>query len=134
MKCLAYGILVSGFKDYFQMSYTLARDCQEEFDKAICKLYTHEYLRKPSPEDLAAIEQLHFSRHHTRGMYGSLDCMHAFWKQCPKAWQQSYKGKENKTSVVLEAVCDYNLWFWHSFFGSGGFFNDLNVLDVSNLL
>jgi hypothetical protein len=134
LKCLAYGISPSGFKDYFQMSYQMANDCQKEFDKAICELYTHEYLRKPSPEDLAAIEQLHFCRHNTRGMYGSLDCMHVFWKQCPKAWQQSYKGKENKPSIVLEAVCDYNLWFWHSFFGSGGSFNDLNVLDVSNLL
>ena len=34
----------------------------------------------------------------------------------------------------MEAVCDNNLWFWHCFFGSGGAFNDLNILDSSNLL
>ena len=60
--------------------------------------------------------------------------MHLMWKNCPTAWQGSYNGKEKKPSIVLESVCDFNLWVWHCFFGSGGSFNDLSVLDASNLL
>jgi hypothetical protein len=42
--------------------------------------------------------------------------------------------EEKKATIVLEAVCDYNLWFWNVFYGAGGTFNNLNVLALSNLL
>jgi hypothetical protein len=134
LKTLAYGTSSSAFEDYFQLSNTMAGTCSEEFDLAICNLYTREYLRQPTSIDLQRIEKLHNHQHGVPGMLGSLDCMHLIWKNCPKAWQGSFVGKEQKPSIVLEAVADYNLWFWHSFFGSGGSFNDLNILDVSNLL
>jgi hypothetical protein len=31
-------------------------------------------------------------------------------------------------NVVLEAVADYDLCIWHSFFGMAGSHNDINVL------
>jgi hypothetical protein len=133
LKCLAYGISTTGFEDYFQMSYTLSNACRDEFDKAMVKLYTEEYIRRPTPEDLKAIDKLHYHRHGVRGMYGSLDCMHTTWKNCPKAWQGSFVGKEKRATVVLEALCDNNLWFWNIFYGSGGSLNDLNILGLSNL-
>ena len=133
LKTLAYGVPPHTFTDYFQMSKTQAGNCCEEFDKAINSIYIQEYLRKPTVNDLKAIEKLHFEQHGVRGLYGSLDCMHSWWKNCPKAWQQTFKGKEWKPTIILEAVCDYNLWFWNIFYGSGGSFNDLNVLALSNL-
>jgi Plant transposon protein len=27
-------------------------------------------------------------------LIGSLDCTHTFWRNCPKAWARSFKGKE----------------------------------------
>jgi hypothetical protein len=38
------------------------------------------------------------------GFVGSLDCTHTYWKNCPKAWQSSYVGKEKQPSIVLEAT------------------------------
>ena len=35
--------------------------------------------------------------------------------------------------LVLEAVVDNNLWFWHAAFGFVGSCNDINILDVSPL-
>ena len=67
-------------------------------------------------------------------MIGSLDCSRTHWKNCPKAWQGSYKGKEKKPTIIMEAVADYNLWFWHCSYGHAGTFNDISVLDMSPLM
>ena len=72
----------------------------------------------------------------SNGMMGSLDCMHTQWKNCPKAWQALYKsGKESGgPTVVLEAMSDYDFWFWHASFGYAGSLNDLNILNLSPFL
>lgn len=36
--------------------------------------------------------------------------------------------------MVLEALADYHLWFWHASFGYAGLLNDLNILNLSPLL
>jgi hypothetical protein len=50
-------------------------------------------LRLPTATDLKNIVKLHKAAHIVEGMIGFLDCTHTFWKNCPKAWQGSYKGK-----------------------------------------
>ena len=65
-------------------------------------------------------------------MIGSLDCMHTYWKNCPVGWQQSYQGKDKGTStIVLEAIADHYLWFWHASYGYAGTLNDKNILNLS---
>jgi Plant transposon protein len=44
------------------------------------------------------------------------------------------KGKEQKSTIVLEAIADYQLWFWHAAFGFAGSLNDLNILNLSPFL
>jgi hypothetical protein len=65
------------------------------------------------------------------GMLGSINCMHWPWKNCMLAWQGLYKGHHGYYSVVLEAMSDYDLWIWHSFFGMAGSHNDINMLKRS---
>ena len=67
-------------------------------------------------------------------MFESLDCMHTYWKNCPKGWQGQYKGKEEMASIVLEGITDYNSWFWHVSYGYAGSLNDLNILNLSPFL
>ena len=67
-------------------------------------------------------------------MFGSLDCTHTYWKNCPKAWNGSYVGKEDKPSIVLEGICDYNMYFWHVSYGYAGTLNDLSILNLSPFL
>ena len=66
-------------------------------------------------------------------MLGSLDCMHVHWKSCPITYHRAYQGKEKFSTLVLEAIADHNLWFWHAAFGFTGSCNDINILDVSPL-
>jgi hypothetical protein len=91
----------------------------------------------PTAADLRVICALHQRVHGVSGMLGSLDCMLTKWKNCPMEWQGVFKGRaENKSmrTIVMEAVCDYYLWFWHVCYGNPGSMNDSNVLDTSPLL
>jgi hypothetical protein len=67
------------------------------------------------------------------GCIGSLECMHWAWKNCPTTLADSYKGKETKPTLVLEAVANQCLWIWHCFFGTAGALNSINVLEKSHL-
>ena len=137
LKTFAYGVAPHTFTDYFQMSEGLAARCCDEFAAIIKCIYENEYLRTPDATDLRSILQLHNQRHGVNGMFGSLDCMHTEWKNCPKAWQGSFQTKKESgrgPTVVLEALCDYNMWFWHASFGYAGSLNDLNILNLSPFL
>jgi len=134
LKTLAYGVPPHCFSDYFQMSSTMAKDCCVMFDKAVSKVYKKEYLRVPTAADIKNICRLHKAVHNVDGMIGSLDCSHTYWKNCPKAWQGSYSGKEKKPSIVLEAISDYHLFFWHASYGYAGTLNDINILKLSPFL
>ena len=76
IKTLAFGVPSHAFRDYFQMSNTLARDCCQNFNKFIINMYKEEYMRLPTPSDVKAIFELHKHEHKINGMGGSLDCMH----------------------------------------------------------
>ena len=90
--------------------------------------------RRPTAHDIKNITTLHKAVHGVNGMFGSLDCMHTYWKNCPVAWQGSFQGKEGKPSIVLEAISDYHLWFWHSAYGYAGTLNDKTILNLSPFL
>jgi len=135
LKTLAFGVGHHCFRDYFQMSRTMARDCVINFCTGIKKKYQKEYLRLPTPLDLKAITNLHQHIHAVPGMFGSLDCMHVYWKNCPVAWQGQFKsGHKALPSLVLEGLCDHHMFFWHSSFGYAGSLNDLNIMNLSPLL
>jgi len=59
--------------------------------------------------------------------------MHWEWKNFPSAMAGQYKGKEKKPTVVLEAAANQRLWIWHSFFGSAGTLNEINILEQSSV-
>ncbi|GJT69162.1 zinc finger, CCHC-type containing protein [Tanacetum coccineum] len=67
-------------------------------------------------------------------MLGSIDCMHWEWVKCPKSLHGQFKRRDKKyPTIMLEAVADQQLWFWHAYFGVPGANNDLNVLYGSPL-
>ena len=135
LKTLAYGVACHCFCDYFQMSTTSARVSCKKFHLTLSKCFKKEFLRLPTPADLHSVTTLHQKAHGVNGMIGSLDCMHTYWKNCPVGWQQSFQGKDKgESTVVLEAVADHYLWFWHASYGYGGSLNDINVLQLSPLM
>lgn len=136
MKTLAYGVSPSAFQDYFQMGESTGRKCLKQFCACICADDEIQsiFLRRMNRGDAKRVSDLHLEKHGIAGMIGSLDCSHVGWKNCPVAWQGQFKGKEGKPTLVMEAICDYNLWFWHAAFGFPGTQNDINIWDQSVLL
>jgi len=91
------------------------------------------YLPSITPADVKKIEVLHCGTHGIRGMIGSLYCSHLVWGNCPVAHHGQFQGKEGKPTFVMEAMCDYNLFAWHTMFGYSGVLNDINIWDSSLL-
>jgi hypothetical protein len=123
LKTLAYGVPSRTFIDYFQMSPQYASSCCKHFYKAVKLVYQNEFLRHHTKDDMKKIIRLHKVVHGVDGLMGSLDCTHTFWKNCPKAWQGLYKGKEKKPSIVMEGACDYHLIMWQVSYGYGAWHN-----------
>jgi hypothetical protein len=135
LKQLAFGTSPYAFLDYFQMGEATARQSLLRFARAISNSdeLRERFFRPMTKADARNVCALHQNQHGIDGMAGSLDCMHVSWKNCPVAWQGQFQGKESYPSIVLEAMCDYNLYFWHHEFGSAGTLNDINIWDMSGL-
>jgi Plant transposon protein len=135
LKQLAYGASGMAFLDYFQMSDTTARKCLKDFSKIISTSHLREqYLRMPSKADAKKLSAMHEMEFGVAGCLGCLDCMHVYWRTCPRAWHGQYEGKEGEATIVLEAFADYTTKIWHACFGFPGTLNDINIWDQSPLL
>jgi hypothetical protein len=134
LRMLAYGAPADIIDEYVRMGESTIIESFKRFNRAIIEMYGEKYLRKPTEEELMRIAESNAARGFP-GCIGSIDCMHWRWKNCPKALAGQFKGyKKDGPTVVLEAVVDQDLTFWHAFFGLPGSLNDLNVLEQSPLL
>jgi len=103
------------------------------FCAALIKGFDAEYRRQPTCADIERELCINAKRGFP-GMFGSLDCTHVEWKNCPTAWHGMFKGKEKKASIVIEAVASQDLWIWQSYIGTPGSNNDINIVNKSALV
>lgn len=88
--------------------------------------------REPSLPELRTITK-QYEKEGFPGCFGSVDCMHLHWKNCPRAFKGQYRNPKNGklATIVCEAVCDHNLYCWSWFVGRCGTNNDITVMDNS---
>ena len=111
IKTLAYSAPMHTFLDYFPMCEEFSRRACREFDATIKQCCMDELLCLPTAADIKLLVELHNSQHNFDRMFGSLDCAHTYWKNCPKALHGSFKGKENNPLIVLKPICHYCTFF-----------------------
>ncbi|KAL3628938.1 hypothetical protein CASFOL_027984 [Castilleja foliolosa] len=132
LRMLAYGTPADSLDEYVKIGKSTADASLRAFCRGVVSIFKGEYLRSPTEADttrlLHVAEQRGFP-----GMLGSLDCMHWQWDKCPTSYHGFFTGRSGKPTLILEAVASYDLWIWHAFFGMPGTFNDINVLNQSNL-
>jgi Plant transposon protein len=97
----------------------------------VVRCYSAEVLRDPTEKDLQRILAIYAARGFP-GWIGCIDCQHYEWEACPIGLAGQFKGKESKSTIVLERIADAGLRIWHVVFGSPGSMNDINVLDNSS--
>jgi hypothetical protein len=133
IRMLAYGIPADATDEYCRTGESTAIEAMKRFTVAIRGCFESHFLRLPTRADFQRQIAINTARGFP-GMFGSLDCMHWTWKNCPVAWQGQYQDKDGVRSIILEAIADQSLWIWHAFFGLPGGNNDINVLDRSPLV
>ena len=131
-RMLAYGLPADATDEYVKIGESTAIESMKRFCRAIVEIFSEQYLRSPTTNDVARLLYIGKKRGFP-GMLGSLDCMHWKWKNCPTAWAGQYAGRSGSPTIILEAVADYDLWIWHAYFGMPGTNNDINVLESSHL-
>ena len=128
MRMLAYMTSSKAQEEHTRMAESTAQEAMVRWCREVRRCFTEYYLRDPSQNDIVKQMEINHERGWP-GMFGSIDCMHWKWKLCPAALQWAFQDKDKKMSIILEAMCNQNLWVWHAFFGLPGGNNNLNVLD-----
>jgi hypothetical protein len=118
----------------FQMGETTISLAFKEFCKGVIAKFGDQYLNRcPTAAEKARVLSLMQQRGFP-GAFASWDCKHFPWQNCPKALHGQYKGKDKAKTMILEAICDPNLYIWYHFFGEPGSLNDLNILGKSSIV
>ncbi|CAM6084263.1 unnamed protein product [Calypogeia fissa] len=133
LRMFCYGIAADGVDEYVRISESTATAAFKQFANGVVELFGDEYLRHPTKEDVVRHMEIN-TRRGWPGMFGSLDCSHWVWRNCPVALQGQFRDKDGENSIILEAIATQNLWIWHAYVGVPGSNNDINVVDRSPLL
>jgi len=75
MRILAYGLPLDAVDEYVQIGTSTAREALNHFCSAVIAAFGEEYLRSPTPVDVARLLQ-EGERRGFPGMLGSIDCTH----------------------------------------------------------
>ncbi|CAA0833380.1 Unknown protein, partial [Striga hermonthica] len=131
MRVLAYGTGADLHDEYLRMNAQTIRKSVKKSVQGVISNFGDEYLRKPNEGDLAYLLHIGEQRGFP-GMLGSIE--HALGvEKLSCCMGRTYKGRNGKATIILEAVASQDLWIWHAFFGTPGSKNDINVLKQSPL-
>ena len=89
IRMLAYGLPADACDEYCRLGESIASKCMKRFVLAIRGCFESTYLRQPTWQDFERQMAINEARGFL-GMFGSLDCMHWNWKNCPVAWQGQF--------------------------------------------
>ena len=110
MRMLVYGDCADQLDEHLQISESVANENLRAFCKAVVDMFKDEYLNQcPTAADKARVLALNKKRGFP-GLFASWDCKHYFWKNCPMDLAGQYKGKEKRKTVVMEAICDPEMY------------------------
>ena len=118
LKNLCYGATFNHNSPNYEMSEGMIRVATELFCQGLIKSpLGKKSLRNMSQSDARKVESAHRREFKVPGCMGVIDCIHWVSEKCPVAWQGKFHGKEDSPIMILEALCDINLYIWHAQFG-----------------
>jgi hypothetical protein len=134
MRKLAIGPADDALDENFEISESQLNIDVKAFARLIKLNFGQQYMnRQPSEQEIERSFKVGTIRGFP-GAFASWDCKHFKWDKCPVALQGQYRGKEGDETIVLEAICDHDLYVWYHFFGTAGSLNDINILHRSPIV
>jgi hypothetical protein len=134
MRMLKYGDNADRLDEHLQISESEAARSLPLFCRLVVDKFKDQYLNQcPSDEDKERSVEL-MRRRGFPGCFGSWDCKHYLWRNCPKEMSGQYKGKDSAPTLIMEAICDAHMYIWYFHFGEPGSLNDINMLDKSSIV
>jgi hypothetical protein len=88
-RMLSGGVTADFMDEYVRIAESTAQQSFKEFVSSVVDVFGTEYLRQPTREDITKQLSINNDRGFP-GMFGSIDCTHWVWKNCPVAWQGQY--------------------------------------------
>jgi len=129
---IEYGEAADRSDEYVRLSCSTVAQATKLLLEFIVRRRESTYLRRPNQPELRKVMECNAERGFP-GCMNSLDCTHWEWHQCPTGMAGAYRSRKGSRGVVVDAVCDEDLWIWHLFVGAPGSLNDINVLNQSPL-
>ncbi|CAM6106316.1 unnamed protein product [Calypogeia fissa] len=93
LRMFCYGIVADGVDEYVRISESTAIAAFKQFANGVVELFGDEYLHHPTKEDVVRHMEIN-TRRGWSGMFGSLDCSHWVWRNCPIALQGQFHDKD----------------------------------------
>jgi len=131
-RVITYGEAAYRAVDNVRLSRTVIAMSTKLLMEFIVRRWGPTSLRRPNQNELLTIME----RNQERGMpgcMGSLDCCHWEWHKGPTGMAGAYHSRKGKRGIVVEAVCNEDLWVWTLFVAAPGSLNDINVMQQSPL-
>jgi hypothetical protein len=109
VRILAYGLPVNAVDEYVRIGESTICEALNHFCAVVINVFRQQYLRAPTPNDIARILALNEQRGWP-GMLGSIDYMHWERHNCLASWKGQFTGRGKSPMMILEAVATYDLW------------------------
>jgi len=109
LRVLGFGESVDRADEYCRLSCSTIDDATHRLTEFIIDKWESTYLRRPTDVELEHI----LTRNAARGMpgcMGSIDYTHWQWHNFAKALGGQYLDRKGRRSVVIETVCDEDLY------------------------
>ena len=133
LRVLAYGEPFDRSDEYCCLSRSTIGEAAQRLTEFIINKWEPMYLRPPADKELEHI-LVRIAARCMPGCIGSINFTYWQWAKCPKALGGQYLDRTGKRSVVIETVCDEDLYIWNLFVGFPGAYNAKNVLACSPLM
>ena len=129
---LAYGTCSDHVHEYTGVAQKTATKALEKFCRWIIRTYSDEFLNSWGEAEIKAEMEVNAKRGFP-GMMGSIDCTHWQWKCCPVAWQGMYQDRNHVRSIVAEAICGHDMYFYQVYVGLPGSLNDIAIMGQTTM-
>ena len=103
---IKYGDCADRLDENLQISETVSNEALKGFCRLVVSRFSADYLNRCPTEAEKEKSVKTMKRRGFPGCFGSWDCKHYLWRNCPARLAGQHKGKASGNTLIMEAICD----------------------------